>query len=232
MSVVQPLVMMYGGTFDPVHHGHLRTAVELTQALPVKRLHMIPCQLPPHRGQPGATPEDRMNLLQLAVAREPQLFADDRELRRSGPSWSVDTLISLREDYGSKQPLALVLGWDAFLGLPSWSRFSELLELAHLVVIDRPGEEDSPGQVLQKLLDAKQTREPEDLTLAPAGKLLRLKLPASMEISATRIRQLLSEGRSVRYLLPDAVIDYLFARKLYSCSLSSPTQETLCKSKN
>ncbi|SFC03082.1 nicotinate-nucleotide adenylyltransferase [Marinospirillum celere] len=209
------LVLMYGGTFDPVHNGHLRSALELTQVLPVARVHLIPCQLPPHRDQPSASPEQRLAMLKLATADEPLLVADDRELRRPGPSWSIDTLESLREDYGDQQPLAMVLGWDAFLGLPSWSRRDLLLEKAHLIVIARPGEKQPASEELLDLLDQYELKAGEALNAKPAGRILRLALPSAMQVSATYIRRLLSQQASVRYLLPDAVINYLFSQGLY-----------------
>lgn len=210
------LVLMYGGTFDPVHNGHLRSALELTQVLPVARVHLIPCQLPPHRGEPGASPEQRLEMLRLATAEEPLLLADNRELLRPGPSWSIDTLCSLREEYGDRQPLAMVLGWDAFLGLPAWSRREQLLEKAHLIVIARPGEKQPASQELLDLLQQYELKAGEALNTQPSGRILRLALPSAMQVSATYIRRLLAEQSSVRYLLPDAVINYLFRQGLYA----------------
>lgn len=215
-SLSEKLLLMYGGTFDPVHHGHLRSALELTQVLPVAQVHLIPCQLPPHRSQPGASPEQRMEMLRLAIAQEPLLFADDRELKRPGPSWSIDTLTSLRADYGPSQPLAMVLGWDAFLGLPAWSRKEKLLEQAHLIVLARPGENQQPPQELYELLKQHELCAGEALNQQPAGRILRLALPSALQVSATFIRRLLYEQQSVRYLLPDAVINYLLEQGLYS----------------
>lgn len=216
MSKPLPLVLMYGGTFDPVHHGHLRTALELTQVLPVTKVHLIPCQLPPHRGQPGASPEQRLAMLQLAVAQEPLLLADNRELLRPGPSWSIDTLKSLRQDYGPEQPLAMVLGWDAFLGLPSWAHKEQLLEVAHLIVVARPGETQPASKELLELLAQHELQAGQALNQQPCGRILRLALPSAMQLSASFIRRLLAEKRSVRYLLPDAVIDYLLNQQLYT----------------
>jgi len=210
------LVLMYGGTFDPIHNGHLRSALELTQVLPVSRVHLIPCQLPPHREQPGASSEDRLAMLHLAVESEPLLVADDRELQRPGPSWSIDTLSELREQYGEEQPLAMVLGWDAFLGLPDWSRKERLLEMAHLIVIARPGQDKPASGELVDLLSKHEVRAGEALNGQPSGRVLRLALPSAMQVSATYIRRLLAEQTSVRYLLPDAVIDYLLRQGLYS----------------
>ncbi|MDR9468428.1 nicotinate-nucleotide adenylyltransferase [Marinospirillum sp.] len=221
LTDTQKLVLMYGGTFDPIHNGHLRSALELTQVLPVMKVHLIPCQLPPHRGQPGASPQDRLAMLRLAVDPEPLLQADDRELQRPGPSWSIDTLAELRKEYGPEQPMAMVLGWDAFLGLPTWSRKERLLEMAHLIVIARPGQEQPASQELLDLLSRNEVRAGEALNRQPAGRILRLALPSAMQVSATYIRRLLAQQTSVRYLLPDAVIDYLLSQGLYCPSHDS-----------
>lgn len=209
------LVLMFGGTFDPVHHGHLRSALELTQVLPVKKLHLVPCQLPAHRGQPSATADQRLTMLGLAVNQEALLYTDDRELQRSGPSWSVDTLESLRQDYGVEQPLAMVLGWDAFLELPNWSRSEQLLELAHLVVLARPGQMYEPAKEVLQLLERHELQAGENLNASPAGRILRLSLPSALEVSATHVRRLLANNLSARYLLPDRVLDFIHQQKLY-----------------
>lgn len=209
------LVLMFGGTFDPIHHGHLRGALELTQVLPVKKVHLVPCQLPAHRSQPNATAEQRLTMLGLATTNEPLLFADSRELQRAGPSWSVDTLESLRQEYGTEQPLAMVLGWDAFLGLPSWSRSERLLVFAHLIVLARPGQTHKPAEEVLQLLEKHELQAGENLNASPAGRILRLSLPSAFEVSATHIRRLLANNLSARYLLPDTVLDFIHQQKLY-----------------
>lgn len=212
---IPSLVLMFGGTFDPVHHGHLRSAVELTQVLPVKKVHLVPCQLPAHRCQPSATAEQRLAMLNLAIADEALLFADDRELQRPGPSWSVDTLESLRQEYGAEQPLVMVLGWDAFLGLPNWSRRERLLELAHLIVLTRPGQMHEASEEVLRLLQEHELQAGEALNISPAGRILRLTLPSTFKVSATHIRRLLANSLSARYLLPDTVLDFIAQHELY-----------------
>ena len=133
------MICILGGTFDPVHFGHLRPALEVQEALEIPRVHLVPCRLPPHRDLPQASPQQRLELLQLAVAKEPALAIDTRELDRSGPSYMVDTLASLRAERG-QQPLCLALGMDALLGLESWYHWRDIAELCHLVVMQRPGE--------------------------------------------------------------------------------------------
>ncbi len=130
-------VGVFGGTFDPVHHGHLRTALEVLEGCGLEQLRLVPALVPPHRPQPRAPAPLRLEMLRRAVAGEPRLVVDDRELRRGGPSYTVDTLAELRAAVGTR-PLCLVLGADAFLGLPGWHRWRELFALAHLVVVERP----------------------------------------------------------------------------------------------
>ncbi|WP_245686136.1 nicotinate-nucleotide adenylyltransferase [Terasakiispira papahanaumokuakeensis] len=209
-----PWVVMYGGTFDPIHNGHLRSAVELEQWLPLKALHLVPCALPPHRAEPGATPEQRLAMLRTAAKGMPSWVIDDRELRRDGPSYSLDTLMALREQYGHDQPLAFMMGWDAFAGLSSWSRWEALFDVAHIIVLDRPGERASLPEVLTQTLAERSWTKP--LSSWPThGGILPLALPSALTISATYIRRQLQTSRSVRYLLPDQVIDYIQQHQLY-----------------
>ena len=131
-------VGLLGGTFDPVHFGHLRSAVEVCEQLQLDELRLIPSARPPHRGMPGATAAQRLRMVELALGQGGGLQVDDRELQRERPSYTVETLESLRQELGSDVALFMVLGWDAFCGLPSWHRWESLLELANLVVLQRP----------------------------------------------------------------------------------------------
>lgn len=210
------LVLMLGGTFNPVHHGHLRTAVELCQQLPVKQLHLVPCNVPPLKDEPKISAEHRLNMLSLAIQGEAKLLADRRELERPGPSYSLDTLKSLREDYGASQPLGLVIGWDAFANLSQWHKYQELLTLAHLIVVTRPGAKQELATAEAELLNQHRLLPQEDLTASPAGKILRLQLPSQLEISATSIRRLVASNQSARYLLPSSVLNYIQEQQLYS----------------
>lgn len=218
-TLAQPLILMYGGTFDPVHCGHLRSALELTQRLPIQRVHWIPCQVPPHRPQPQASGQDRLAMLHLATADEPLFYVDDRELRRAGPSWSVETLEALRADYGPSQPLAMLLGWDAYLGLLSWSRAERLLDLAHLVIIARPGESDQESPALRAWSSGRRVQDPRQLNLRPAGHLVQVTLPSQLQISASFLRQGLQQQHSMRYLTPDSVLHYIQEHQLYQADV-------------
>ncbi|MBB3189359.1 nicotinate-nucleotide adenylyltransferase [Halomonas cerina] len=208
-------VAMLGGTFDPVHLGHLRSAVELREGLGLDRVHMIPAALPPLRDTPQVPPEERLTLLRLGIGDTPGLVADPRELARDGPSYSVDTLATLRHEIGAQGRLVMALGHDAFLRLADWHAPERLFELAHVVVIDRPGHAASPSAPLRRLLADREVASAEALMAHPAGGLLRLSLPTRMAVSATQVRRRLAEGRSVRYLLPEAVESRLLSRGLY-----------------
>jgi nicotinate-nucleotide adenylyltransferase len=210
-----PRIAMLGGTFDPVHLGHLRSAVELREALALDRVHMIPASVPPLRGEPRVSPETRLTLLRLGIGDTPGLVADPRELHREGPSWSADTLASLREEFGAEARLVMALGHDAFLRLAEWRDPERLFALAHLVVVDRPDFEAPLPAALDALIAGREVGDADTLMASPAGGLLRLSLPSRMAISATEVRRRLAEGRSVRYLLPEAVERHLLDHGLY-----------------
>lgn len=204
---------LLGGTFDPVHFGHLRGALESAECLDLDELRLIPSARPPHRGQPGATAEQRLAMVQLATAGVSGLMVDDRELRRDRPSYSVETLESLRSELGDTVTLFMILGWDAFGGLPGWHRWEELLDLCNLVVLQRPDYDPELPEVLKDLLAARSVSDPGSVS-ARAGQIVCL-TQTPLAISATHIRQLLAERRSPRFLLPDAVLDYIETHGLY-----------------
>lgn len=206
---------MLGGTFDPVHLGHLRSAVELREALALDRVHMIPASVPPLRGEPRVPARTRLTLLELGIGDTPGLVADPRELAREGPSYSADTLASLRAELGAEARLVMAIGHDAFLRLAEWRDPERLFALAHLVVIDRPDHETPLPEVLSALLADREADSVEELFARPAGGLLRLALPSRMAISATGVRRRLAQGKSVRYLLPEAVEDHILRHGLY-----------------
>lgn len=208
------MIGILGGTFDPVHFGHLRAAVELREALGLDEVRLLPCGRPPHRDPPVASAADRRAMLEAAIAGEPGLAVDTRELERPGPSYMVDTLASLRAELGPRAPLCLLVGSDAFAGLDRWHEWRRIPELAHLVVARRPGA-DLPGTgAVAELLAARRVPEVAALRARPAGRIL-IQPVTLLDISATRIRALLAAGRSVRYLLPEAVLEIVRARRLY-----------------
>jgi len=212
-------VGIFGGTFDPVHFGHLRPALEVMEALELEELRLIPGRVPPHREMPGAGPKARLEMLRLATEDQPGFLIDEREMRRDGPSYSVDTLHSLRKELGADRPLCFVMGLDAFLGLGSWHRWEELPKLAHIVVTHRPGWELEPHTVpgaeqALALLERARLNRREELEANPNGGVW-LQPVSQMEISATDIRHRQRAGRSIRYLLPDAVRRFIDDNGLY-----------------
>jgi nicotinate-nucleotide adenylyltransferase len=178
---------------------------------------IIPARIPPHRGTPSVTSAHRLEMARLACAGNPRFRLDHRECLREGASFTVDTLTELRSELGNEQSLCLLMGVDAYLALMTWSRWQQLFELGHIVIAHRPGFELDAGQLPAPLAlehMARRTRESADLRIAPAGRVLTVDIPP-LEISATAIRAALREGRSVRYLLPDAVLDYIGRNRLY-----------------
>ena len=204
---------IFGGTFDPVHFGHLRVAFELYQDLDLAEVRMIPARQPPHRGAPNASPEQRVALLKAALAGQSALRLDLREMDREGPSYTVDTLSSLRADLGDT-PLCLIMGSDAFGSLGSWHRWEAIVENAHIIVAHRPGWHlDTDAGIGRRLRD-RITNEPGALRAAPAGRVLPWQV-TQLAISSTRIREMLAQGLSPRYLLPQGVLKLIESQKLY-----------------
>jgi len=203
-----------GGTFDPVHFGHLRTGVELLECLGLAEVRCVPCRIPPHDKAPVATTEQRVAMLRAAIGETPGLVVDDREVHRAGPSYSVDTLESLRTDFPDR-PLCLIVGMDAFAGLPTWYRWEELLSLAHIVVAHRPGAARPGAEPLRSLLDRCRTVDPAALDTAPAGRIL-LHTVTQLDISSSGIREIVADGRSPRYLLPDRVAEMIASSGCYA----------------
>jgi nicotinate-nucleotide adenylyltransferase len=202
-----------GGSFDPVHHGHLRAALEVVEACALAGMRLIPVGQPPHRQPPVASAEERLRMLRAAAAAESRFNVDEREIRRIGPSYTVDTLRELRAEVGG-QPICLVLGADAFLGLPTWHRWCDLPELAHIIVMHRPGVPLVPGTDLAELLAARRRDTLAELTRGPAGT-IRVQPVTQLDISSSAIRALVNAGGDPRYLVPDAVRDLLMKSGCY-----------------
>lgn len=194
---------IFGGTFDPIHFGHLRTAFELLQSLRLSEVRFMPAGNPPHREHTIADAELRLAMVKAAVEAQPGFTVDDREVRREGPSYSVDTLSGLRSEFPQRS-LCLIVGMDAFLGLPKWRQWRELLELAHLIVAHRPGWRAPSMGPLGELLVDRGTGRINDLHEARAG-CIYIHAVTQLEISSTELRKLISTGRDPRYLVPDAV---------------------------
>ena len=194
---------LFGGTFDPIHYGHLRTAFELWQSLKLAEVRFLPSGTPPHRDETVASAELRLAMVKAAVADQPAFVVDDREVRRTGLSYSVDTLTELRNENPDRS-LCLLLGMDAFLGLPSWHRWRELLELTNLVVVNRPGWKAPLSGPLGEVLVDRGTGTIRDLHEQKAGRIY-VHAVTQLEISSTELRQQLVAGRDPRYLVADPV---------------------------
>ena len=212
-----------GGTFDPIHFGHLRLAEEMLELANLRQILFIPTGTPPHRDSPQVSAQHRSAMVQLAIADQSAFVLDDREVvlkaGRTTPCYTVDTLRELRAEFGAAQPLCLLMGGDAFLQLHTWHEWEQLFELAHIVVGYRPG---------FTLVDRIHTATPalrrhyqqrlcaaDALSQQPAGGIAELAIP-KLEISATLIRSRVAENRSIRYLLPSAVADYIHQHHLYA----------------
>jgi len=203
--MTRPLAIL-GGTFDPVHNAHLRVAWEAAELLDAE-VRLVPANVPPHRDQPIASAHERAAILRAALLGQDRLVLDERELNREGPSWTIDTLIDLRDEIGAERPLILLIGADAFLGLPSWHRWGELFDHAHIGVLTRPGHEIAslPTELRIKVA-SRRCADALALTQTPAGRVLQMPV-TPLEISATYVRELLAVGAEPRYLMPDAVIE-------------------------
>jgi nicotinate-nucleotide adenylyltransferase len=212
-----PLALL-GGTFDPVHDGHIGLAEDVRRALALSEVRLVPAGDPPHRGGPSASGRDRVAMLRLAAARHPGLVVDPREVTRAGKSYTVLTLEELRQEAPTR-PILLLVGADAFLGFPTWHRWRDVFELAHVVVAARPGVTLEPSGELALEWKARLVDKPDTLFSAPAGAIYRQEI-TPQPVSATAIRAELARGaagrEAVRDMLPAAVLRYIDQHGLYS----------------
>ncbi|MBT5862370.1 MAG: nicotinate-nucleotide adenylyltransferase [Gammaproteobacteria bacterium] len=204
---------IFGGTFDPIHYGHLRTAFEMLQALRFEEVRFIPCGDPPHRGITYADAELRYRMVDAAIKGQEGFLSDDRELRREGPSYSIDTLTDLREEFPERS-LGLIVGMDAFLELPKWHRWDEILNFAHIVVAHRPGWRAPDIGELGNLITENGTHRVDDLHEVTHGR-IHIHAATQLDIASTEIRDLVATGRDPRFLMPDAVRDVIKQTNLY-----------------
>lgn len=210
---------IFGGTFDPIHFGHLRTAFELLQELELAEVRFVPAGDPPHRAPPLCNAPHRLAMVRAAASHQPGFVVDDRETRRPGPSYTVTTLRELRAECPGR-PVCLIVGMDAFLGLPQWHEWQQVLQLAHLVVAHRPGWVAPDSGTLGELLAKCGTTRVADLHATAAGR-IHVRAVTQLEISSTDLRDLIVSGRDPRYLLPDSVRDII---RDTSCYTRQPTR--------
>ena len=199
--MTRPLAI-FGGTFDPIHNAHLRVAWEAAEFLDAD-VRLLPASVPPHRDQPRASAQQRAALVRAALVGQDRLVLDTRELHREGPSYTVDTLIELRAEIGESHPLVLLVGADAFAGLPEWHRWRELFDLAHIGVLTRPGHDGVLPTELRTKIASRRCSEMRALHEAPAGRVLPIPV-TPLDISASQVRALLAGGHEPRWLVPDA----------------------------
>ncbi|HEY5683046.1 MAG TPA: nicotinate-nucleotide adenylyltransferase [Sulfuricaulis sp.] len=209
---MKPLGIL-GGTFDPIHHGHLRPAQEIRHVLELAEILVIPAFLPPHRDPPVATAEQRLHMAELAVADMAGFRVDDREIRRRGPSYTVLTLESLREEYGER-PLCLLLGVDAFQGIETWHQWERLPRLSNFIVVTRPGWAAPVADDLPPWARDRVAHSPDELAHTAAGRIL-FQAVTPQNISATIIRAAIAGGKPVDNMLPPAVLNYIRAHQIY-----------------
>lgn len=213
----QPLGIL-GGTFDPIHTAHLRLAEEAVRQLNLGEVLWIPAGQPRHRAAPRASAEQRLAMVRLATNGHSEYHIDDTEIRADEPSYTVPTLERLRARYGERRPLVLLMGADAFLGLPSWHRWRELFGLAHIGVASRPGFTLDTGDMSAELADEFRRRHRDGFTVpatAPSGTIATFPLSAGT-VSSTEVRSKLRQGAAIDELLPPPVLDYIHRHQLYS----------------
>jgi nicotinate-nucleotide adenylyltransferase len=206
---------LFGGTFDPIHYGHLRPVVALAAEVGLSRVTLLPNHVPPHRPQPEANAQQRLKMVELAIAGNPLFAVDDRELHRTTPSYTIETLEAIRKERGAELPLAFIIGQDSLLSLHKWHRWQSLLETCHLLVLARPGYNDRMDtQELQQWLEQHQVTDARQLSLKPQGYIYLADTP-QLEISATEIRQRRHQGLNCDDLLPRSVQRYIELQGLY-----------------
>ena len=205
---------VFGGTFDPIHYGHLRSAYELLQDLDLGEVRFVPSAAPPHRGSTFAPAELRYRMVEVAVAGQQGFVVDDCEFHRDGPSYTVDTLTAIRAERDAAS-LCLIVGMDAYLGLTTWHRWTDILALAHIVVAHRPGWQVPDTGALGELLAERGTDDAGELHRQTCGRIYHHAV-TQLEIASTEIRELVAAGKDPRFLMPDGVRDIIVASGCYT----------------
>jgi nicotinate-nucleotide adenylyltransferase len=204
---------LFGGTFDPIHNGHLKPLLEASKQTSIKHIAVIPCHIPVHKKGPMSSSQHRLAMVKLAIAPHPELIADPREIRRNKPSYSIDTVKELRDEC-PKAPLCFFIGMDSFISLTTWHKWQALFDYCHLVVCGRPGYAAQLAPELLAALHKRQTHDPEELHQQLAGCIYVAQTPM-LDISSTDLRQRLAKGQSTQGMLPTTVLAYIQQHKLY-----------------
>jgi len=208
------MIGILGGTFDPIHNGHLRMARDMFDHKLLSKVLFIPTGRPPHREEPQTSAKDRLEMVRLAVEYKPGFELDDREIKRGGINYTVDTLTELRAELGEKTGLSLLLGMDAFLGLPTWHEWERLFDLAHIVVARRAGKSLKTAEMSTELAAQWQQRKAIKLPATPAGTIVEFAM-RPVDVSATEIRERLHQKQSVEGMVPYSVLNYILQNHLY-----------------
>ncbi|MBV1885300.1 MAG: nicotinate-nucleotide adenylyltransferase [Gammaproteobacteria bacterium] len=211
---IPPATGILGGTFDPVHFGHLRTALDIRQGIGLHEIRLLPCHIPGHRASPFESTEHRLEMIRIAIEGEEGLLLDPRECEKNETSYTVNTLREMREELGINHSICLIMGMDSFCTLPHWHRWQEILKLCNIIVAHRPGSQFGTQVPLSSLLSRCRINHPSMLLEQPAGGIW-MQHTTNIAISSTQIRQLIAQQRSVRYLLPDAVWNHIQEHQLY-----------------
>lgn len=204
---------IFGGTFDPIHFGHLRIALELLENCALTEIRFIPCKIPVHKASVFASSEQRVAMLRLAVTNQQKFIIDDRELIRDTASYTIFTLESLKKDF-PEQTLCLIMGLDALANFHTWHRWQDILTLSHIIAVNRPDAFTPNANKIHELLQANAVSDITELKKHDAGKIYFAET-ALLTISSTEIRKLMVAGKSPQYLLPNAVLDYINLHKIY-----------------
>ena len=208
-------VALFGGTFNPVHNGHLRIASELAELLPISELRMMPCGVPPHRDKKMVSAQQRLEMLQIGIGHDnPALTIEDIELQRTTPSYSIDTVNLIRRNLGPSVPLILCLGMDALASISSWHRWEQLLDFCHIAVSSRPGFAAPKKGPLYEWINQHCCADLSKLEERPAGHIYFCDL-TMLAVSSTIIRDKVKNKESIRYMTPDSVVNYIQQHRLY-----------------
>ncbi len=214
------MIGVFGGSFDPPHFGHIKSALALLEFFPFEQIRFIPCQLSPHKNKVHASAEHRLNMMNLVCKGIEEFKVDDRELNRPPPSYTIDTLVEIREELGEKQSLVLIMGLDAFQSFCKWHRYEEILSYSHILLLHRPGYQfshmqENPDLACEKeILDSYLGEDLTSLHKTPNGKIVISELE-EVDTSSTQIREMIAAGEQPRYVIPGVIWNYIKRNKLY-----------------